>query len=198
MRKCLDIGSGSLLSSIFFQLPFPWWINGGQSLSSECYCVSLTKLLIVLCFPSAGCFKNILLSLTSCKCMENMACKINHKSPFFPPLLFSFETFRVRCIVYVAFGLPRWLSRWRICLQCRSCRGCRFNPWVRKIPWRRSWQPSPVFLPGKFHEQRNLVDCSTWGRWVGHHRTGAHILCLVLALLLWRWDTKFLLCYNRK
>ena len=54
-------------------------------------------------------FKNILLSLTSCKCMENIACKINHKSPFFPPLLFSFETFRVRCIyciVYVAFGLP--------------------------------------------------------------------------------------------
>ena len=31
--------------------------------------------------------------------MENMACKINHKSPFFPPLLFSFETFRIRCIV---------------------------------------------------------------------------------------------------
>ena len=31
----------------------------------------------------------------------------------------------------------------------------RFNPWVRKIPWRRNWQPAPIFLPGKFHGQRN-------------------------------------------
>ena len=32
-----------------------------------------------------------------------------------------------------------------------------FNPWVRKIPWRRAWQPNLVFLPGEFHRQRNLV-----------------------------------------
>ena len=32
----------------------------------------------------------------------------------------------------------------------------RFNLWVRKIPWRRKWQPTPEFLPGKFHGQRNL------------------------------------------
>ena len=32
-----------------------------------------------------------------------------------------------------------------------------FNPWVRKIPWRRKWQPAPVFLPGKSHGQRRLV-----------------------------------------
>ena len=34
---------------------------------------------------------------------------------------------------------------------------------MRKIPWRRKWQPSPVFLPGKFHGQRSLVDYSPWG-----------------------------------
>ena len=34
-----------------------------------------------------------------------------------------------------------------------QCRRCRFNPWVRKIPWRRKWQPSPVFLPGKFYRK---------------------------------------------
>ena len=34
---------------------------------------------------------------------------------------------------------------------------CRFNPWVRKIPWRRKWQPTPVFFPGKSHGQRSLV-----------------------------------------
>jgi len=32
-----------------------------------------------------------------------------------------------------------------------------FDPWVRKIPWRRKWQLTPVFLPGEFHEQRNLA-----------------------------------------
>ena len=39
-----------------------------------------------------------------------------------------------------------------------------FNPWVEKIPWSRKWQSIPVFLPGKFHGQRNLVCCSPWGR----------------------------------
>ena len=39
----------------------------------------------------------------------------------------------------------------------------RFDPWVRKIPWRRKQQPTPVFLPGEFHGQRSLVGCSPWG-----------------------------------
>ena len=41
--------------------------------------------------------------------------------------------------------------------QCRSHRRHGFDLWFRKIPWRRKWQPTPVFLPGKFHGQRNLV-----------------------------------------
>ena len=32
-----------------------------------------------------------------------------------------------------------------------------FNPWVGKIPWRREWLPTPIFLPGGFHGQRSLV-----------------------------------------
>ena len=47
--------------------------------------------------------------------------------------------------------------------QCQRCKRHSFGPWVRKIPWRRKWQPSPVFLPGKFHGQRSLVDYSPWG-----------------------------------
>ena len=47
--------------------------------------------------------------------------------------------------------------------QCRRCKGCGFNPWVGKIPWRRGWQPSPVFLTGKSHGQRSLVGYSPWG-----------------------------------
>ena len=44
-----------------------------------------------------------------------------------------------------------------------------FDPWVRKIPWRRKWQPTPVFLPGESHEQRSLAGYSPWGcKKVGH------------------------------
>ena len=39
----------------------------------------------------------------------------------------------------------------------------RFDPWVGKIPWRRAWQATPVFLPGESHGQRNLVGYSPWG-----------------------------------
>jgi len=35
-----------------------------------------------------------------------------------------------------------------------------FNPWLEKIPWRREWLPTPVFLPGEFRGQRSLVGCS--------------------------------------
>ena len=37
-----------------------------------------------------------------------------------------------------------------------------FDPWVRKIPWSRKWQPTPVFLPGEFHGQRSLKGYSPW------------------------------------
>ena len=46
---------------------------------------------------------------------------------------------------------------------CRRCRRRGFDPWVGKIPWRRAWQPTPVFLPGESHGQRSLVGCSPWG-----------------------------------
>ena len=37
-----------------------------------------------------------------------------------------------------------------------------FDPWVGKTPWRRAWQPAPVFLPGKSPRQRSLVEYSPW------------------------------------
>ena len=40
----------------------------------------------------------------------------------------------------------------------------RFDPCVGNIPWRRKWQPTPVFLPGKSHGQRSLVGYSPQGR----------------------------------
>ena len=44
-----------------------------------------------------------------------------------------------------------------------ECRRPRFDPWVRKIPWKRAWQPTPVFLPGESHGQKSLVGYSLWG-----------------------------------
>ena len=55
----------------------------------------------------------------------------------------------------------QWLRWYRICLQCR---GPRFDSWVGKIPWRRKWLPTPVFLPRESHGQRTLVGYSPWGR----------------------------------
>ena len=37
-----------------------------------------------------------------------------------------------------------------------------FDPWVRKIPWRREWQPTPILLPGESHGWRILVGYSPW------------------------------------
>ena len=45
----------------------------------------------------------------------------------------------------------------------RRCRILGFDPWVGKIPWRRKWQYTPVFVPGKSHGQRSLVGHSPWG-----------------------------------
>ena len=47
--------------------------------------------------------------------------------------------------------------------QSRRRKRCVFNPWVGKIPWRRKWQLTLVFLPGKFHGQRSMAGYSPWG-----------------------------------
>ena len=44
-----------------------------------------------------------------------------------------------------------------------QCRRCGFHLWVGKIPWRKKWQSTPIFLPGKFHGQGSLASYSPWG-----------------------------------
>ena len=56
-------------------------------------------------------------------------------------------------------SFPWWLRHYSIDLQCRRP---RFGPWVRKSPWRRKWLATSVFLPGEFHEQRNLEGYGPW------------------------------------
>ena len=60
-------------------------------------------------------------------------------------------------------GLPRWHSGQESACQCRKRKKHVLDPWVRKISWRRKWQPTLVFLPGKSYGQRRLVGYSPWG-----------------------------------
>ena len=65
-----------------------------------------------------------------------------------------------KIMIYFNVGLPRWLNGKESTCQSRRCRS---DPWVRKIPWRRKWPPTLVFLPEKSHGQRNLAGYSPWG-----------------------------------
>ena len=67
-------------------------------------------------------------------------------------------------------GFPGGLEGKRVCLQCGRP---GFDPSVGKNPWRRKWQPTPVFLPGKFHGWRSLVGYSPWG----HKDSDFHFHC---------------------
>ena len=78
----------------------------------------------------------------------------------------------------------------------QSRRPC-FDPWVWKIPWRREWLPTLVFLPGESNGQRSLVDYNPWGckeldttEWLSTHtemltRLYTCIKLLILAVILW-------------
>ena len=62
--------------------------------------------------------------------------------------------------IYLLLWLPKCLRGKEFACHCRRR---RFDPWIRKIPWRRKWEPAPVFLPGKSHGQRSLMGYSPWG-----------------------------------
>ena len=57
----------------------------------------------------------------------------------------------------VARGFPGGSVEEESSCQCRRCRRLKFSAWVRKIPWKRKWQPTLVFLPLEFHGQRSLM-----------------------------------------
>ena len=59
--------------------------------------------------------------------------------------------------VYLVLKLPWWLRQKK-----KRCGKLGLDPSVRKIPWRREWQPTPVFLLGISHGQRSLVVYSSW------------------------------------
>ena len=60
------------------------------------------------------------------------------------------------------FGFPGASGKEPTC-QCRRHKRCRFDPGIRKTPWTREWQPTPVFLSGEVHGQRSLAGYSPRG-----------------------------------
>ena len=65
-------------------------------------------------------------------------------------------------------SLPRWHNGKESACQCRRC---GFDPWVGKIPWRRKWQPTPVFLPGKPHGGLQSMGVAK-SQWLSTHTPG--------------------------
>ena len=63
--------------------------------------------------------------------------------------LYSVQSSGFQYIQNVVQGFPGGTSSKEPTCQCRRCKGCGFNPWVGKIPWRRAWQPTPILLPGE-------------------------------------------------
>jgi len=63
-------------------------------------------------------------------------------------------------VTWKDLGFPRWPSGEEPTCQCRRHKRRRFDPWVRKSPWRRAWQPTPVFFPRESHGQRSPVGSS--------------------------------------
>ena len=84
-----------------------------------------------------------------------MGCQ--EKLTFF--IIFWNESQRQKKIAYVfvLWGFPGGAHGKEPACQCRRYKRHRFYPWVRKIPWRSTGQPTPVFLPREHHGQRRLA-----------------------------------------
>ena len=99
-----------------------------------------------------------------------------------------------------AMGFPGGTSGKEPTWKCQRHKRRVFDPWVGKIPWRRAWQPTPVFLPGKSHGQRVFTESDTLQR-LNTHTSGPCFFYvsitkhLHLELLLPSSPLNVLLCY---
>ena len=73
-------------------------------------------------------------------------------------------------------GFPGGTSDKELTCQCRRHKRLGFSLWVGKMPWRRAWQPTQVFLPRESHGQRSLVGYSPWGhKWLDTTEATSHL-----------------------
>ena len=81
----------------------------------------------------------------------------SYSTTFHGQLINTFGSFY---LLIISQGFPGGSEAKKSSCQCRRY---GFDPRVGRIPWRRKWQPTPVFLPGKSHGQRSLAVYSLWG-----------------------------------
>ena len=69
------------------------------------------------------------------------------------------KTLKFKLVIKTSLFLPVYTSSLGLTSKESACQCKRhvFDPWVGKIPWRRKWQPTPIFLPGKSHAHRSLT-----------------------------------------
>ena len=92
----------------------------------------------------------------TCLCFLHAYLEFFHKRGHMIHCLLQLAIFNQECVIP---RLPGQYSGKESTCQFRR-RG--FDPWVGKVPWRREWIPTPVFLPGKSHGQRSLAGYSPW------------------------------------
>ena len=122
----------------------------------------MTTLTDVMCLTRKGTYSLTLFTESSAKDKAFFFCDRHQNSGYL-----SAED--EQCGTWVALRLCPVLARgaaspvaqwWRTRLQCRRH---TFDPWVQKVPWRRTWQPTPVFLPGKSHGPGRLHSVGSQG-----------------------------------
>ena len=137
--------------------------------------------------PTSNCSRELFLQNFSCEMHKNLStkhiyCRVIGHSPNTQINLYIHQYNNVLIIHNVPTGFPGGTSGKEPICQCRRHKRCRFNPWVGKISWRKKWQPSPVFLPGKIHGHRSLADYNPWDQKELHTTKYTHAdgLCRIL------------------
>ena len=157
---CFDCGGGymhlccccSVTKSCRF-LVTSWTVAHQASLSFTISWISLKVMSIELVMLS----NHLILSALFSFCFQSFPA-----SGFFPmSCLFTSGGQSIRASAVNQYmwlnGLHWWFSGGESICQWRSCRRLELDPWVGKIPWRKTWRPTPVLLPGESHRRRSLV-----------------------------------------
>ena len=99
---------------------------------------------------------------------------------YFTPYLFTLIQLFIMGSSDLFLGFPGGATDKEPQCQCRRPQRRGFDPWVRKLPWRRKWQPAPVFLPGKSHGQRSRLGYSPRGHRVRHDWSYLACPCMLI------------------
>ena len=145
-----EVGAQLLPRDMFFF--FGEWVFRGNSLQSW------------HCPPEGGMYRNRAVEgegMRECMCVCVCVCVWMQHKRFLPMKPKTECRFFLSCFIEVSIYRKLHISRasqiGQLACQCRRHGRHEFDPWTGKIPWKRAWQSTPVFLPGKSHGQRNLV-----------------------------------------